>query len=254
MRTRQEVEWVLALAESGENDCQISRATRIPRSTVQNWTSGRTPDLARAGSCACFRCSCDSAPLRALAEYSYAYLLGLYLGDGCLLRHARVMRLNITLDRAYPGIVAEAAAAAALAMPCSKASVYSHPVENWSAVNSYSKYWPCLFPQHGPGVKHERKIVLEPWQLAICDRYPERLLRGLIHSDGYRGINTIRHPKKTYRYPRYQFTNHSDDIRGIFCEYCDRLGIEWRRMNRWNISVARRDSVAAMDRFIGPKR
>jgi len=25
-------------------------------------------------------------------------------------------------------------------------------------------------------------------------------------------------------------------------------------MNRWTISVARRDSVARMDRFIGPKR
>jgi len=59
---------------------------------------------------------------------------------------------------------------------------------------------------------------------------------------------------KTYRYPRYNFTNHSDDIRAVFCEYCDKVGVEWRRMNRWSISVARRDSVALMDRRIGPKR
>lgn len=39
-----------------------------------------------------------------------------------------------------------------------------------------------------------------------------------------------------------------------FCEYCDEVGVEWRVMNRWTISVAKRDSVASMDRFIGPKR
>ena len=99
-------------------------------------------------------------------------------------------------------------------------------------------------------MKHLRPIVLEPWQREILDRYPWRFLRGLIHSDGCRGINTIKHPNKTYRYPRYQFSNRSDDIRGLFCDYC----VEWRQMNRWTISVARRDSVALMDRHIGPKR
>lgn len=120
--------------------------------------------------------------------------------------------------------------------------------------SSYSSHWPCLLPQHGPGKKHERRIALESWQRSILDRYPWRFLRGLIHSDGYRGINTIRHPKKTYRYPRYQFCNHSDDIQRLFCEYCDKVGVQWRQMNRWNISVARRDSVARMDRFVGPKQ
>jgi hypothetical protein len=44
------------------------------------------------------------------------------------------------------------------------------------------------------------------------------------------------------------------DIRAIFCEYCDKLSIEWRQMNQFNISVARAESVARMDGFIGPKR
>jgi hypothetical protein len=64
----------------------------------------------------------------------------------------------------------------------------------------------------------------------------------------------IRHPRRTYRYPRYQFSNVSDDIRGIFCEYLDVLGVEWRRMNATTISVARRASVAELDRLVGPKR
>ncbi|MGH2786246.1 MAG: hypothetical protein ACRDJ1_13375 [Actinomycetota bacterium] len=42
-------------------------------------------------------------------------------------------------------------------------------------------------------------------------------------------------------------------IRWLFTDSCDQLGIEWRQMNARNISVARRDSVALMDTFIGPK-
>jgi hypothetical protein len=96
-------------------------------------------------------------------------------------------------------------------------------------------------------------IALAPWQKELVLRHPELLLRGLIHSDGCRSINTIRHPKKTYEYPRYQFSNRSDDIKRIFSDACDLLGIEWRVMNRWDISVARRASVARLDEFIGPK-
>ena len=54
-------------------------------------------------------------------------------------------------------------------------------------------------------------------------------------------------------YPRYQFSNRSEDIKALFCEHCDLLGIEWRVMNRHTISVARRDSVALMDSFVRPK-
>jgi hypothetical protein len=66
-------------------------------------------------------------------------------------------------------------------------------------------------------------------------------------------INRVRHGETTYHYPRYNFTNRSDDIKRIFCDACDLLGVEWRVMNRWNISVARRASVALLDEFIGPK-
>ena len=118
---------------------------------------------------------------------------------------------------------------------------------------SYSQHWPHLFPQHGPGVKHNRRIALEPWQQRIVDRYPGRLLRGLIHSDGCRVTNRIRHPKKTYAYPRYFFSNKSLDIQRIFCEACDQLEVAWRQDGPWNISVARREAVAILDRHVGPK-
>ena len=53
---------------------------------------------------------------------------------------------------------------------------------------------------------------------------------------------------------RYEFKNRSDDIRRIFCEACDALGVEWRVMKPDTISVARRESVAKLDAFVGPKR
>lgn len=54
-------------------------------------------------------------------------------------------------------------------------------------------------------------------------------------------------------YPRYFFSQVSDDIRRIFCDACDRLGIRYRQ-NRWNsISIARAPSVALLDSFVVPK-
>ena len=116
-------------------------------------------------------------------------------------------------------------------------------------VCAYWKHWPCLFPQNGPGMKHTRQIRLDKWQENIIVNEPEMFLRGLIHSDGYRGLNWV----NGKGYARYQFCNRSDDIRALFCWGCDLLEIPWRRMNRYNISVARRDGVARLDQFIGPK-
>ncbi|PYM91886.1 MAG: hypothetical protein DME04_17370 [Candidatus Rokuibacteriota bacterium] len=41
-------------------------------------------------------------------------------------------------------------------------------------VNAYSNAWPVLFPQHGPGRKHLRPIILEPWQKSIVEQLPQR--------------------------------------------------------------------------------
>jgi hypothetical protein len=159
--------------------------------------------------------------------------LGLYLGDGCISTAARsVYRLRITLDSKYRGIISECAQTVARVMPSSRVGVLHHRHQNSVEVGSYSRAWPCLFPQHGPGKKHDRRIALSAWQEEIVAAESQALLRGLIHSDGCHSVNTIRHPKKTYVYPRYLFSNRSDDIRQIFCDACDRLGIEWRRMMR----------------------
>jgi hypothetical protein len=115
-----------------------------------------------------------------------------------------------------------------------------------------------VFPQHSPGRKHLRVISLLDWQLELTCRYPRQLLRGLIHSDGCRTVNRFRTKLPSgriaeYEYPRYFFSNLSADIRGIFCDHCDLLGIRWTQSNPRNISIAHRASVALLDEFVGPK-
>ena len=58
---------------------------------------------------------------------------------------------------------------------------------------------------------------------------------------------------KGYEYPRYFFSNRSDDIRGIFVEACARLGIEARHTTPFDVAVSPREFVTLLDTFIGPK-
>jgi hypothetical protein len=189
---------------------------------------------------------------------SYSYLLGVYLGDGHVALHGRTARFVVTLDSDYPSIVEEVATAARAVLPTARITVHDRPGQRCRYTSSYAKAWLQLFPQHGPGPKHERPIVLAGWQRALVDAEPRAFLRGLIHSDGCRTINrftTVLPSGRVaeYAYARYFFSNLSEDIRTLFCEYCDRLGIRWTQSNHRNISIAHRHSVAAMDAFIGPK-
>ncbi len=138
--------------------------------------------------------------------------------------------------------------------------VIARPVRGSASmtVTSYSQAWPDAFPQHGPGRKHERAIVLEDWQQEVVDHHPGWFLRGLIHSDGCRTINRFKTKLPSgriadYEYPRYFFSNLSPDIHRLFCETCDAVGVRWTRSNPRNVSVSHRKSVAILDSFVGPK-
>jgi hypothetical protein len=213
LRTEAEVNEVKALAAKGLNHCEIARRTGIPPSTVRQWAIGKVPGRKQRATAAPWGTEQDRF---SLPEFDYAYLLGMYLGDGCISAHLRgVYRLRIVLDMRYPNIIMECAAAMRRVLPMNTVHVQSFVSGNKAAeVHSYSKAWPRLFPQHGPGRKHKRQIALVDWQQEIVGRYPKPLLRGLIHSDGCRVMNK----SMGHEYLRYFFSQVSDDIRTIFTD------------------------------------
>lgn len=246
---------VVRQLESGAPPGAVSDASGVPLPTVRRWGAGRIPELARrrlAGIETCPTCGSVEHWFPSLPAEQYGYLLGVYLGDGCLYTTGRQTRLQVALDVAYPWIVISINDAIEDLRGRRACEVYRRS-ENSVTLVSYWKPWRCLFPQHGRGKKHERVIALEPWQQSLVDQAPQAFLRGLIHTDGWRGLNRVHVKGRDYAYPRYQFSNRSDDIRELFTATCDALGIAWRPWGRWHISVARREAVAAMDAFIGPK-
>ena len=257
-RPKHEFELVRFYVDWGLNNCEIERLTGISRTTVRGWRHRASQGLtnsskqdALGGRAPCP--ICDGAPFD---REHYAYLLGMYLGDGCISSHHRgVFKLRIVLDQKYPNIIGECAEA--IQGVSERLNVGFVQKVGCIEVNSYWKHWPCLFPQHGVGRKHERTIRLADWQSKIADEHAGQLLRGLIHSDGWRGTNLVRRPvdgrMKEYSYPRYQFCNESEDIKRIFCDACARLDIRWKRMNRKTISVARHEDVEKLDVLVGKK-
>jgi Homeodomain-like domain len=260
VHSRETVAEALRLAGQGLNNCEIARRTGVSRPTIREWAGGKLPhsfeqksmlygrpsDSARL----CARCGAGEHRFNRFST-AYAYLLGMYLGDGHISRGRRdVFRLRIALDKKYPLIVEECAAAMQAVMPWNKVHCQSTP-KNYIEVHAYSKSWPCLFPQHGPGKKHERKIELTEWQEELVARTPGLLLRGLIHSDGCRFTNTGSYG---WECPRYVFTNFSEDIKKIFCDTCDAMNLHWTVAPPKSVYVSRKDDVAKLDEFVGAKR
>lgn len=233
---------------AGSTVAEVARQFGLPYPTVRHWCRDRPEPKQLGTESRCFRCRSDvDNPTDPAA---YAYLVGLYLGDGHLVTSARVPVLRIYCADAWPGLVdaCEQAMKAVLAL-----SVQRVRHEGCVKVQSYGKHWPCLLPQHGPGRKHERPIVLADWQREIVSAHPGDFLRGLFHSDGCRVSNRVTVRGREYVYPRYLFTNESADIMGL-CQWAlDLLGISWRMNRRNSLSVARRAAVAALDRHVGPK-
>jgi hypothetical protein len=248
---------VLALRREGVSIPAIAARCDLPQGTVSRWCRGLLSAVARhLQETGHLRQRCDHCGAVAHDEIppaAYAYLLGIYLGDGCLGTAGHSIALRIVLDAAYPEIIEEVVEAILTVRGGGTVSRYSPRDERCVALTSYTRAWLCLFPQHGRGRKHERAIVLAPWQRSIVRAYPGRFARGLIQSDGWRGVNRVHVKGRDYEYPRYQFSSRSDDIRRLFTDALDELGVEWRPWGRFHISVARRGAVALLDEHVGAK-
>ncbi|WP_275465124.1 helix-turn-helix domain-containing protein [Streptomyces noursei] len=249
----------VAKLRAGAKNADVARALDVPLGTIGYW---RHMDRAKRGECPGRHASpCPRCDGREVDEAAYSYLLALYLGDGHIIQYSghRVPSLMITCADNWPGLMDDCETALQTVFPDN--SVCRVRKQGCHNVKVYSKHLPCLFPQHGPGKKHERPIVLEGWQQGIVNAHPWEFIRGLVHSDGCRIINwttrTVGGERKRYEYPRYFFTNTSTDILRLYTDALDRAGVAWKHTRQSRaaktISVARNASVALMDQHIGPK-
>ncbi|MBR8744961.1 helix-turn-helix transcriptional regulator [Nocardiopsis sp. MG754419] len=263
MHARALVDKALTLHGLGWTQRRIARECGVSQTAVSHWINGRRRSMPGDGDRGVYCPVCGDGRL---APRAYAYLLGLYLGDGYIGAIRRgVDYLSIVCCDTWPGLMVECATAMAAVFPV---TVFQVRRQGCTEIKATSKHWRCVFPQHGPGKKHERRIALESWQREIVDAHPKEFLRGLIHSDGIRVVNRVRRKRprpgaEFHVYPRYQFTNASSDIVALCTRALDRVGVDWRthvtRRDREDlrplhvVSVSRREAVAAMDTFVGPK-
>jgi Homeodomain-like domain len=243
MRSAEQFHAAKRLFAAGVNDCAIARQIGVPRTTVRDWRR-RPAVLSRDVGAPCGVAHHFSQ----LPADAYCYVLGLYLGDGCVSRSNRVFSLRITLDSKYPAIIERCRQAIDILMPTQHAGVL-HRSDGCTDVWLCSKHWPCLLPQHGPGKKHTRRIALEPWQQELVDQATEDFVLGLIHSDGCRVVANDRGVMSV----RYHLTNMSEDILGLFTAALDALGIPWTRSSKKVVSIYRKAATARLDEFVGPK-
>lgn len=240
-------EHALALVHSGLNDCEVARRTGISRTTIRDWRRYQPRDLA-GSRVICPRCWTRSRPM-SFDPGDYAELLALYLGDGYVGQLARTCKFRLFLDSRHAEIVQDSHDLLVRCFPHNAVGTTFGHEGRMTVLSVHSSHMPCVFPQHGSGMKHLRRIILEDWQERIVAVEPWRFLKGCIRSDGCSFINRT----GPYEYLSYGFSNHSSDIIDLFCKTCDGVGLEYRRYAR-AVRINRRSSVGQLKDRIGVKR
>lgn len=255
VRPQSTVDSALRASDEGMADAENAALHGVAIKTIRRWRRlYQRQGLPRGQGHLAPPCPrCDGAPID---EVAYAELLGWYLGDGHITEgRRRVFELHIVNDQKYVADNLRLQGLMRRVKPGGRPHTRLVPGAVITTIGW--KHWPCLFPEHGPGRKHERRIELEDWQEAIVERHPGAFLRGLFHSDGCRVNNwatkTVKGERKRYEYPRWEFANNSDEIRSLCTWALDVVGIRWRPTNWKTIAVSRRGAVAHLDKLIGPK-
>ena len=148
-RPRTDLEFVRDLLDQGLSVAEAARRAGVPRSSVQTWLrqgldraiDSRTDTPAEG-------LPCDFCHyIRDLSESSYAYLLGLYLGDGCISDHGRgVYRLRIVQDSKYQNLIRECVIAMHWVLPNKVGFVKQ---QGCTEISSYSKHCHACFHSMG---------------------------------------------------------------------------------------------------------
>ncbi len=182
----------LSDSDAGMSDAANAEKHGVAVKTIRRWRRdyqrrGRPRGQSHLGAL-CPRC--DEGELDTEA---YSELLGWYLGDGTITRGRRgVFNLHVINDAKYGVANTRLLEIFRRVKPASRPHTRQVPGAVLTTVSW--KHWPCLFPQHGPGRKHERSIVLDEWQQRVVVAHPDPFLRGLFHSDGSRVKNWATRP------------------------------------------------------------
>jgi hypothetical protein len=216
----------LKIKDSGMSIIDMSILLQVPKTTIRDWVSGRS------GSKYLKTISSEEPidPVLQLTQlnpslsneerYSiYSFILGLYLGDGCIVKIRTTKRFGITLDKKYDklnSLVIDSFGKLFGKSPyVHDRSLRKGIKNNCIDVYYHSKSVGNIFPHEGVGKKHLREISIAEWQHEIID--PVNIVKGLIFSDGYyskcRGRDFI------------GFDNRSLDICNILIRYLGILGI-----------------------------
>jgi hypothetical protein len=139
---RYEVDRALLLVGDGLNDSQVSRATGISRTTIAGWRRDGPPGRRDAAA----RSSCPRCEERRLDAVAYAFLLGIYLGDGSIARHPRAYKLRVVQDARYPNSIEEIRRAMGTVRHCELDRIRTVQHVGCVEVYTYWRHWPCFSP------------------------------------------------------------------------------------------------------------
>lgn len=216
------------------NMMEVSRQTGINWNTLRNWKLGKSKSyeefyLNKVLQQPTHRREIKN-PIEYLASLNsslvpenrnayYSFILGLYLGDGCISKN-KSFSLDIYLDKKYDKMNKYVSFCYGELFG-RKATITDRSTHNSNSNCIVVKYsnpnLDILFPHTGVGMKHLRKIELHEWQKEIIN--PIEFIKGLIYSDG-----SFYYDKRNKKY-FYNFTNCSDDITNMFVKYLNKLGV-----------------------------
>lgn len=129
MYPRSTVDMAILLSDADVLDRETALICDVSVMAIRHWRYGTRRSSPLTGP-TCPRCNG-----RPLDERSYAYLLGLYLGDGHIARGRRdVYALTVACSDAWPGLVTAARLAMSAVMPPTKCALSRRLVAGWSKV------------------------------------------------------------------------------------------------------------------------
>jgi len=245
MNKQEKIEYTKDKLNEGWSQRKIARELNVDSSTVRYWIKQN------------FKISSHVSSVEHLQDnikqnkHHYAYILGAYLGDGCISTHPRSYALRIFTDNDYPEIIQREIDSLQKIFPNNKVNSWKQKYADCTEIKVYNKHHPILFAQHGEANKHTRDVSLHDWQWDIVKEEPECFLIGLIDSDGCEYYHTQVVGGKERSYKMFMFTNMSPDIVNMYSETLKLLNIEHTfvryKTGKVNVYVRKRSDVTKLE-------